>query len=258
MITSIDFENKLIMKAEMENDSTFQVLEFEKLRGATDVETAIGLDAINRNNMKLKQVRILLDGNAIKLEPGALSYMKGEITKKNAGKSVLNLGKRIINNKINREIEDEKPIYQGSGEIFLEPSFGNFVLIELEDETIIVDDGLFIACEEVIDIKINTVGRKNEIKLSGSGIIVLEMPVAEEEIFKCKLYNHTLKVDGDFAVLRGGNVECNVETLTDVSGSETINVYTGIGDVWLLPTKNIYEDIKKNLSVNEFSDDEGC
>ena len=32
MRTSIKFENKLIMVSEMINDSTFQVLEFEKLK----------------------------------------------------------------------------------------------------------------------------------------------------------------------------------------------------------------------------------
>ena len=36
MKASIKFENKLIMVSEMINDSTFQVLEFEKLKGAWD------------------------------------------------------------------------------------------------------------------------------------------------------------------------------------------------------------------------------
>ena len=42
-----------------------------------------------------------------------------------------------------------KPILKGTGEIFLEPTFGYFTLIELEDEEIIIDDGMFYACEEV-------------------------------------------------------------------------------------------------------------
>ncbi len=256
MITSINFENKLIMKAQMENDSIFQVLEFDKLRGNSDIETAIALESINKNNIKLKQVRILIDGMGVKIEPGAISYMKGEITRKNPIKSVLSIGKRLINNKINKETEDEKPIYKGSGEIFLEPSFGYFVLVELEDEGIIVEDGMFLACEDMINVKLNTEGKKNEIRLFGSGIVVLEIPVAEEEVFKCKLYNHTLKVDGDFAVLRGENVQCTGESLLDVSGSETINVYSGIGDVWLLPTKNIYKDIKMGFRESEYDDDD--
>jgi uncharacterized protein (AIM24 family) len=240
MITSIKFENKLTMIAQMCNDSKFQVLEFDELKGGGDIATVSAVDTMNKSGMRLRQVRIILQDSAVKLEQGALSYMKGSIDSKSAGSRAVNFGKRFLNGKLGNDNLIDKITYEGNGEIFLEPSFGYFVLIELEDEEIIVEDGLFFACEDVIEVKSVTNGVKYETSYSGSGIVVLELPVPEEEVFKCKLYKDTLKVDGDFAVLRGKNIAHSI------IGEENINVYSGIGDVWILPTKEIYEDLRIN------------
>ena len=87
-------------------------------------------------------------------------------------------------------------------------------------------------------------------KLSGSGIVALEIPVPESEIFKCVLINDTLKVDGNFAILRTGNIEFSVEKSSKsivgslTSGEGFVNVYRGSGEVWLIPTKNIYNKLR--------------
>lgn len=258
MRTSMNIQNKLTMLSEMRNDSKFQVLEFDQLEGATDVETALGLQIMNSSGIKLRQVRIILEDSAVKLESGALSYMKGDIAIKTKTGGVVGLGKKFLNSKLTGETMF-KPTYEGTGEIFLEPSFGHFALIELEDEEVIVDDGLFYACEE--DIEIGAAMQKSvssmllgnegmyQTSLSGSGIVVLEIPVPESEVFKCKLFNDTLKVDGNFAVLRTSNVKFTVEKSSSLIGSATngeglLNVYSGTGEVWLLPTKSIYQDLR--------------
>ena len=79
MRSSLNFTNKLNKLAEMENDSVFQILEYDNLEGATDVETALGLNIMRKSGIKLKQIRIGLDNSSVILEPGALSYMKGDI-----------------------------------------------------------------------------------------------------------------------------------------------------------------------------------
>ena len=145
MRSSLNFTNKLNKLAEMENDSIFQILEYENLEGATDVETAFGLNIIRESGIKLKQIRIVLEDSSVILEPGVLSYMKGNIKISSKSGGVLGLGKKLISSKLTGETVF-KPTYSGNGEIFLEPSFGNFALIELEDDEIIVDDGLFFAC----------------------------------------------------------------------------------------------------------------
>lgn len=262
MKTSINFENKLTMISEMTNDSKFQILEYDSLEGATDIPTALGLQIMKDNGMKLRQVRIILEDSSVQLEAGALSYLKGDISIKCKTGGVLGIGKKFFNSKVTGE-EMFKPTYEGTGEIFLEPSFGHFALIELEDEEIIVDDGMFYACEEGIEVgvamqkSVSSALFGNEglyqTSISGSGIVVLELPVPESEIFKCKLYNDTLKVDGNFVVLRTKNVDFTVEKSSGIVGSLTngeslLNVYKGIGDVWLLPTKGVYNELKKNGS----------
>ena len=270
MRTSMNIQNKLTMLSEMRNDSKFQILEFDRLEGATDVGTALGLQIMNDSGIKLRQVRIILEDSSVKLESGALSYMKGEIEIKTKTGGVVGLGKKFLNSKLTGETMF-KPTYEGTGEIFLEPSFGHFALIELEDEEIIVDDGLFYACEE--DVEVGAAMQKSvssmlfgnegiyQTSISGSGIVVLEIPVPESEIFKCKLFNDTLKVDGNFAVLRTSNVKFTVEKSSSLIGSVTngeglLNVYSGTGEVWLLPTMSIYQDLRLE-GLNALSNPEG-
>lgn len=265
MRSSLNFTNKLSKLAEMENDSIFQILEYENLEGATDVESAFGLNIIRESGIKLKQIRIALENSSVILEPGALSYMKGNIKISSKTGGVLGFGKKLISSKLTGETVF-KPTYSGTGEIFLEPSFGNFALIELEDDEIIVDDGLFFACESSVEVGV-TIQRNLsaallgdetlcQTKISGSGIVALEIPVPESEIFKCILIDDTLKVDGNFAILRTGNIEFTVEKSSKsivgsvTSGESLVNVYRGSGEVWLVPTKSVYSDLKSK-GLNE-------
>ena len=259
MRSSLKFTNKLNMLSEMECESKFQILEYENLDGATDVETAFGLNIIRQNGIKLKQIRIILNDSSVKLEPGSLSYMKGNIEIRNKSGGLLGFGKKIISSKLTGETAF-KPTYSGTGEIFLEPSFGHFALIELEDDEIIVSDNMFYACEEGIDV--NATMQKNissaflgneglyQTRIEGNGIVALKVPVPESEIFKCILINDTLKVDGNFAILRTGNIEFSVEKSsksivgTALSGEGMVNVYRGTGEVWLIPTQSVYKDLK--------------
>lgn len=65
------------------------------------------------------------------------------------------------------------------------------------------------------------------------------------------MFRDTLKVDGNFAILRSSNIEFTVEksgtTLigTALNGEGLLNVYRGTGEVWLVPTKAIYDELKE-------------
>lgn len=117
MRSSLNFTNKLSKLAEMENDSIFQILEYENLEGATDVESAFGLNIIRESGIKLKQIRIALENSSVILEPGALSYMKGNIKISSKTGGVLGFGKKLISSKLTGETVF-KPTYSGTGEIF--------------------------------------------------------------------------------------------------------------------------------------------
>lgn len=261
MKTSLNINNRLTMVSEMGSDTIFQVLEYDNLEGANDLSTAMQLNFMKETQVKLKQVRIILNESSVKIEAGALSYMKGNIEIKNKTGGVVGLGKKLFGSKVTGE-SMFKPVFKGSGEIFLEPSFGHYALIELEDEEIIVDDGMFYACEEEIEVGVSM--QKNvssivfgneglyQIRLKGSGIVLLEIPVPEKEILRCKLYKDTLKVDGNIALLRTGNIDFTVEKSgtsligTTLNGEGLLNVYRGTGEVWLAPTKSIYNEISES------------
>ena len=59
-------------------------------------------------------------------------------------------------------------------------------------------------------------------------------------------------MDGNFAILRSGNIEFTVEksgtTLvgTAINGEGLLNVYNGTGEVWLVPTSSIYDTLKES------------
>ena len=245
MRTTIDFKNKLTMISEMTNESKFQVLEFEKLKGGNSIDAALKIQSINETEMRLKQVRILLKESCVKLEKGALSYLKGEISvgsEKNS--KVKDIGKKLLGTKfLDDEDEDSLIMYYGTGEIFLEPSFNNYVFIKLEDEEIIISEGMLIACEDTVYVE----EAEYEIKLSREGIVVLELPVPEEEVFKCKLHDDILKVDGELVVLRSGTIDLRRQKINSAGKEEEeiqiLNIYSGKGELWLIPTKNIYDDI---------------
>ena len=259
MRTTVNSDNKLTMLAQMSNDSKFQVLEYDKLDGATDMETALGLNIMNDAGIKLKQVRIILQDSAVKLEAGALSYMKGDIDIRTKTGGVIGLGKKFFASKVTGEemFKIDDPIIKSK--------------TELEDEEIIVDDGMFYACEDGIEVGVTAqktvssllLGNEGvfQVRLKGSGIVVLELPVPESEIFKCKLSNDTLKVDGNFVALRSGRIDFTVEKSSSVIGSVTngeglLNVYSGIGEIWILPTKSVYYDLKM-LGLNRLTNTVG-
>ena len=273
MRTSLNIENKLNMISEMRGDSVFQVLEFDSLKGGDSLELAIKLNQMREADIKLRQVRIILENSAVNLEKGALSYMRGPIEIKNKVGGPLGFGKKLFSSKVTGE-SAFKPRYEGTGDIFLEPSFGHYALIELEDDEIIFDDGLFYACESSVEISahmnksVSSMVLGNEgifqTKLSGSGIAVLEIPVPEEEIFKCKINNDVLKVDGNFAILRTGDIEFTVEksskslVSTATGGEGLLNVFRGTGEVWLIPTKSVYEKLERGWnSLRPLTDPKG-
>ena len=256
MRTSLNINNTLTKIDEMKGeDAVFQVLEYDELKGGKDVNTALMLSFMKDAHIKLRQLRIMLNNGTVRIETGALHFLKGNITMENKMGGVFGLGKKMFTSKVTGETTF-KPVYKGTGEIFLEPSFGHY---ELEDEAIVVDDGLFYACEEGIEV--GAAMQKNlssslfgneglfQTKLSGSGVAALELPVPESEIIKVKLFNDTLKVDGDFAILRSGRLDFTVEKssksllATATGGEGLLNVYKGTGEVWLMPTSSVYKEL---------------
>lgn len=261
MRSNIDLERtsqKLIDSME-NNRVKFEIFERDSLRGSNSVNDATQLFFIQNANIRLKTAKITLKkDSSVNLESGALHFMKGDIKIENKIGGMKGLGKKLFNKATTGE-DTFKPTFSGNGEIVLEPTFGHYALITLDNEEIIVDDGVFYACESTVEVgaapmkNVSSTFLGNEgfiqTKLSGTGIVLLEMPVPSEEIEEYELKNETLKVDGNFAILRSSNIEFTVQKASKgilssvTSGEGFLNVYKGVGYVWLVPTKAIYRKL---------------
>ena len=79
------------------------------------------------------------------------------------------------------------------------------------------------------------------LRLAGNGVCVLESNVPRSEIVEIDLQDDVLKIDGSFAICWSGSLSFTVErsgkTLlgSAASGEGLVNVYKGIGKVWLAP-----------------------
>jgi uncharacterized protein (AIM24 family) len=153
-----------------------------------------------------------------------------------------------------------KPLYRGRGELYLEPTFGHLWLMELRDQTLFADQGLFFCCEDSVAVEAHKVESfsarmaggegRYQTKVSGSGMVVFRIPVPQSEIVELKLQEETLQVDGSFALLRTGDVRFSVEKASNsmmgalTSGEGLLQTFRGSGSVWIAPTQPLYESMQ--------------
>lgn len=238
----------VVESAEGQN-ATFQILHYKPI---IDKEYF----SLQRAGERYKQVRILLNNGSIVTEAGALHFLKGNITAENRTGGAAGLMKKFASSMLTNE-STFKPVYTGVGEIYLEPTFGHFLIYHLNNEEIIVDKGLFYCCES--SVKVGVAAQTNisaavkggegffQTKLSGTGICVLQSPVPASEILKMELFNERLQVDGNFAILRTGNIHFTVERSAKTllgsmtSGEGFLQTFTGTGTVWLAPTQALHQ-----------------
>lgn len=79
MRSNIETKNKLTLLSELGNKSKFQILKYNELSGINKVDSVSAIKTIENSGQRLKQVRILLNESAVKIQNNKLSYMKGYI-----------------------------------------------------------------------------------------------------------------------------------------------------------------------------------
>ena len=234
-----------------------EVIAYRSLNGCTDVAAAPATYYLNRSGIRFKQIRIVLDRSKITLEAGALHYMHGHLKMEKATGGMAGLGKSLLNRTLTSEAAF-RPRYEGSGTLYLEPSFGHFILHEM-DEDLIVDKGMFYCCSSTVQVEV--AAQKNissalfggegwfQTRLSGRGLCALQSPVPADEIRCVTLAGETLQVDGNFALMRTGGVRFSVQKSsrglidTFAGGEGLLQTFEGSGRVWLAPTQSFYQAI---------------
>lgn len=146
-----------------------------------------------------------------------------------------------------------KPEYTGDGLLVLEPTYKHILLLDVDDwdNEIIIEDGLFLACDSELEHKaimqsnISSAVAGGEglfnLGLHGTGIVALESYVPREELIEITLDNDVLKIDGNMAIAWSGSLNFTVERAgksligSATSGEGLVNVYRGTGKVLMAP-----------------------
>jgi len=147
-----------------------------------------------------------------------------------------------------------KPKYQGNGLLMLEPTYKHIILEEVSEwGGIVLDDGLFLACESnvqqkvVVRTNLSSAMMGNEglfnLCLKGKGIAILESPVPRNELIELVLENDEVRIDGSYAIAWSDTLDFRVEKSSKsligsaVSGEGLVNVYRGTGRILMAPVE---------------------
>jgi uncharacterized protein (AIM24 family) len=246
------------------NIATIEIIALPVLEGAQSGAACRDLFYMKQSNVCVKMVRIRLNGGAVMTEAGALYYLKGNIENHVPVGGITGFIGKSIKNKLTNE-KAFNPIYSGFGEVVLEPTFEHYAIVELNNEDIVVDKGLYYC--SVGDIKVTPMMQKNvssamlggegifQTHIAGSGAVVLQIPVPKSELEIYELKNEKLQVDGNFALLRTGNINFSVQgsakgivgTLT--SGEGLLQTFEGTGQVWVAPTAPMYKKLSFGMEA---------
>lgn len=207
------------------------------------------------NEMNVRKRQVICDmskAQGITLQAGAMQWMVGDVNATTGIKGVGDFFGKALRGQVTGE-SAIKPEYVGNGTLVLEPTYKHILLVDMSqwNGSIVLDDGLFLACES--SLKHKAVMRSNlssavaggeglfNLGIQGMGTLCLESPVPKEELIEITLQNDVLKVDGNMAIAWSGTLDFTVErsgkTLigSAASGEGLVNVYRGTGKVWLAP-----------------------
>ncbi|AIQ55428.1 AIM24 family protein [Paenibacillus sp. FSL R7-0331] len=246
-INNLKDNSNVIIKEQL---GGFTVIEYkEDLSSTTMMEAQLNY-FMSRSNMRNKQLMIELNNSEVVLSAGAMQYMVGNIEMTSGVKGVGGLMRNIMSSAVTGTTAI-RPQYKGTGTILLETTYKYLWLIDVDNDHIVIDDGMFLACESSLELSVSA--RKNlssaalggeglfNLSARGKGVLALEAPIPSEEAVVVELNNDVLKVDGNFALMWSSTLDFTVEKSgktklgSAVSGEGLVNVYRGTGMVWLAP-----------------------
>lgn len=264
-------DNLTVIETEKIAGATFEVVRYERLQGSDDLNIAQKVFFANQADIHLKMVKITLENSELLLEPSALYFMKGHLQLESTTGG--GIAKGLMRKFLTGETLFQSRI-KGSGEVFLEPSFGHFSLFNIENDALIFDKSSFYCASNGIEVSAKLQSNISsalfggegffQTQASGNGVVVLVSPVPACELIAYELAaGEKLSVDGNFAFVRTASVSFHAEMSsksifgTVVSGELLLQTFTGPGIVWLAPTQTVYEKMKQPFGISNLSQSEG-
>lgn len=230
----------------------FQVIQYKRDLSVSP-STAVTAYFCDKMNIRKRQVICdLSKSNGIICQAGAMQWTVGDVKVSTGVKGATDFLGKLVKGKVTGE-STIKPEYVGNGILVLEPTYRHLILLDTANWNgkVVLDDGLFLACDASIKQKV--VARSNissavlggeglfNLALEGNGIAVLECRCPQEELIEVTLENDVLKVDGSFAIAWSDSLSLTVERTNKTligsaaSGEGFVNVYRGTGKILLAP-----------------------
>lgn len=218
---------------------------------ADAARNAMTIDIVTKEEMQF--VHIKMDDTALKTEAGAMYYYRGNITMD--ASSGPGIGAALLTGESVR-----RPVYSGSGELILEPTYGQYTIFDVNGESWMINYGRYYASELSVVLGI----RKNSLKTalfsghglyqttaSGQGKVILE---SDGPLEKIELVNDKLVVDGNFAIIWSASLDFKVEKATKgllasaLSGEGLVHTFSGTGVVYLCPAAKKLKSLTSKIS----------
>ena len=237
----------------LDNKGAFTVIEYQRDLSVTPSSAATAYFC-NEMNVRKRQVVVDVAKSSVTVQAGAMQWSVGNVNATTGVKGVGDLFGKAIRGSVTGE-SAIKPEYTGNGTLVLEPTYKHILLIDVTNwnGSIVLDDGLFLACESTLQHK--AVMRSNlssavaggeglfNLGIQGNGILCLESECPAEELVEITLENDVLKVDGNMAIAWSGSLDFTVERSgksligSAASGEGLVNVYRGTCKVLLAPVR---------------------
>lgn len=268
-MTNIDpFE---VVESESILGAVLEVVQYKALKGSDDLDVAEKVFFANQADIHLKMIRVKLDKSELLIEPGALYFMKGALQLESSAQGSIAQG-------LMRKFMTGETLFQsrikGSGEIYLEPGFGHYLLVNVDNDALIFDKGVFHCASAGLEVSAKMQQNVSsalfggegffQTQVKGSGVVVLNSPVPVAELLMYDLAaGEKLSVDGNFAFARTAGVSFHAEKsgkslFQSVTGGEgLLQTFTGPGIVWIAPTQGVYDKMKLQNSIANLSHAQG-
>ena len=235
----------------LEQRGAFTVVEYLRDLSVTPPDAQLAYFC-NEMNVRKRQVICDLSKGAVTTQAGAMQWTVGDVNATTGVKGVGDFFGKALRGSVTGE-SAIKPEYTGAGTLVLEPTYKHILLIDVADwnGSIVLDDGLFLACESTLKHKavprsnLSSAALGNEglfnLGIQGSGILCLESVSPKEELIEIELKDDVLKIDGNMAIAWSGSLDFTVERSgksligSAASGEGLVNVYRGTGRVLLAP-----------------------
>ena len=267
------FKNKNIVCTE--KAGAFSVYEY-KSDMSNSPDSASKEYFMAKMNVRRRQLFCDLNVSSVRLQAGAMQWMAGDVTSETGLGSGASAVKGFLKGAVKGLVTGEsavKPLYSGKGLVMLEPTYEYILLEDVSTwgpAGIVVEDGMFLACESSVEEKV--VAQKDmsailaggegifNLSLKGNGIGAFESYVPREDIIEFELKDDILKIDGNMAFAWSGSLEFSVERSSKsligsiVNKEGFLNVYRGSGKVWMAPTVPGTEMSKADAPTNPAED----